>query len=358
MRATKYMSNPQYPDNCDHTALSDSTSDVGKQNLLCQLNHLDVVEVRGSDAEKFLHGQLCNDVENLTNNTLQLNGYCDPKGRLIGLFYLIKLSDNYLIVIDQSISSSVIKRLQMFVLMAQVEFEPSQLKCIGFVHNRPKKTPDLIGQASLSPCSVSTDKNGLILAMLEGDPTRVIIIGDSLKVGSAWDSLSTDCLNCNDSVWHLLNVQLGQPSLVEKTQGTFVPQMMNLDLVNGLSFNKGCYPGQEVVARMHHLGKLKRRMYGVHIHCEEQPLAGDGIYSPQTDSASTQGHAAPRGHVAPQAHTESVGKIVSAVKVGDSEYEALAVMQIKHKEDTDLYLDDGNDTYLSITKLPYKIKES
>ncbi|MBL1433471.1 MAG: folate-binding protein YgfZ [Gammaproteobacteria bacterium] len=340
------MSNEKYPDILDPITLSDSTSDIHTQNLICQLSYLNVVAIHGDDAQKFLHGQLINDVEGLADNSLQLNGYCDPKGRLLALFHLIRLGDKYLMLIDQSISKSVIKRLQMFVLMAEVEFEPSTLKCIGFVQNNTQKTPTLIKEASLASSTVCSNNNGLILALLQDKPARYILIGDSSQLGQAWNSLSKNNLNCDDTVWHLLNVRLGQPSLAGKTQGAFVPQMMNLDLINGLSFSKGCYPGQEVVARMHHLGKLKRRMYRLHIRCEEQPLAGDGIYSLNSDIN------------APQGHIESVGKIVSAVKINDDEFDALAVLQIKHKEDSNLYLDDGDDTTLSITDLPYKIKES
>lgn len=332
------MSNEQYPAILDSITLSDSTGDIRGQNLLCQLSNLKVIEISGKDAKKFLHSQLTNHVEALDKNTLQLNGYCDPKGRLIALFYLIRLADKYLILIDKSIVLNVVKRLQMFVLMAAVEFKPSELQCLGFAQQLLNNTSDLITDAALSPCSITIDNNGLILARLNGKLARHLIIGDGSQLGQIWGTLSKDNLVCNDSVWHLLDITQGQPTLAEKTQGIFVPQMMNLDLVGGLSFNKGCYPGQEVVARMHHLGKLKRRMYRLHIICEKQPLAGDGIYSTETSN------------------NESIGKIVSAVKIKDNEFAALAVLQIKHKEDNNLYLDDGADTTLSIIAMPYKIK--
>ncbi|MBL4851726.1 MAG: folate-binding protein YgfZ [Gammaproteobacteria bacterium] len=334
------MSNKQYPEILGNMALSDSTSDILQQNLLCQINNLKVIEIHGADAKKFLHGQLTNDVEALDKNTLQLNGYCDPKGRLIALFYLIRLTHKYLMIIDQSISSNVVKRLQMFVLMAEVKFEPSELQCIGFAQQVSNNTSDLITDAALSPCDASIDNNGLILARLDGELARHLIIGDNNQLGQAWSMLSKDNLICDNSVWRLLDIQQGQPTLIEKIQGAFIPQMMNLDLVGGLSFNKGCYPGQEVVARMHHLGKLKRRMYHLHIICTEQPLAGDGIYSSETNS------------------NESAGKIVSIVKTKDNEFAALAVLQIKHKENKDLYLGDDTDTALSLITMPYEIKES
>ncbi|PCH59422.1 MAG: hypothetical protein COC05_06975 [Gammaproteobacteria bacterium] len=334
------MSNEQYPTVLNDIKLSDSTEAILKKNLLCELGHLGIIEIHGEDSRQFLHGQFTNDVEALAEHSLQLNGYCDPKGRLIGLFYLIRLPDKYLMLIDQAIASNVLKRLQMFVLMAEVEFEISALHCIGFVQHNPKKTPDLIADAALKPLTVSTNDDSYLLTMLGGKTARYIAIGNDSQLVQVWNTLSKDNVACNNSVWRLLDIHLGIPSLIEKTQGAFIPQMANLDLVDGLSFSKGCYPGQEVVARMHHLGKVKRRMYRLHITCEEQPLAGDGIYNAENDS------------------NESVGKIVSAVKIGDSEFEALAILQIKHHIDKDLYLDDGDETKLELLSLPYKIKES
>ena len=337
------MSNEQYPAVLDGIELSDSTEAILKKNLLCELDHLSVIEIFGKDASQFIHGQFTNDVESLAEHSLQLNGYCDPKGRLIGLFYLIRLPDKYLMLIDRSIASNVVKRLQMFVLMAEVEFEMSTLHCIGFIQQNLKKTPSLVADAALAPLAVFAGSDSHILTMIDGlagKTPRYIAIGNDRQLGPVWNALAKDTIACDHSIWRLLDIRLGIPSLAEKTQGAFVPQMANLDLVDGLSFNKGCYPGQEVVARMHHLGKVKRRMYRLHITCEEQPLAGDGIYSAENDS------------------NESVGKIVSAAKIGDNEFEALAILQIKHKQDKDLYLDDGDDTKLEFLNLPYKVKEA
>ena len=307
-----------------------SLDNLDNKNLICHLDNLSVVEVRGNDTTQFLHGQFINDVENLVKNQIQLNGYCDPKGRLIALFYLIRFADHYLMVIENSIQDNVIKRLKMFVLMADVEFSVASKACYGFIQ-----------QGDLIPESLDIDGNSVlvakdrIIASLSTDAPRHLIIQNKKQSTDLFEN----CLVCDNSVWQLFDIKSGTPSLVEKTQGCFVPQMMNLDLINGLSFSKGCYPGQEVVARMHHLGKLKRRMTRLSIHCEEKPLPGDGIYS--TDSTNN----------------ESVGKIVSTVTVANEEHEALAVMLIKHCDDSDLYLDDGNDTKISFLKLPYSVPE-
>ncbi len=334
------MSDEQQPAVLDDITLANSTAEIQQKNLLCRLNHLSIIEVDGDDARQFLQGQLTNDVNALAEYTLQFNGYCDPKGRLIALFHLICLPDKYLMLIDHRIAENVLKRLQMYVLMAKVVFKTSALHCIGFAQQNTEKLPDLISNSGLKPCTVVTDDSGLILTRLDEKISRYLAIGDSKQLQQTWSALSKDTLACDESVWRLLDIRLGHPTLTEKTQAAFVPQMMNLDLVDGLSFNKGCYPGQEIVARMHHLGKLKRRMYRLHILCEEHPLPGDGIYSTETSS------------------NENVGKIVSAININDNEFEALAVLQIKHREDNELYLDDGTDTKLTLLSIPYKIMAS
>lgn len=332
------MNDAQYSKVADNSQLSNSCNKLQKKNLLCQLEQQAVIKVSGNDAGQFLHGQFTNDVEALAEHGVQLNGFCDPKGRLIALFYLIRMPDSYLIVVEQSIAADVVKRLQMFVLMADVEFATTDLACLGFAQQE-KPCPESLSSLALAPLA-SIESQGLIVARLDDKIARYLIIGDQEQLANAWQDIATESLACDESVWRLLDIQLGVPTIVEKTQGCFVPQMMNLDLINGLSFNKGCYPGQEVVARMHHLGKLKRRMYRLRILSEEQPLPGDGIYS--TESATS----------------ESVGKIVSAVAVDDNGFEALAVLLIKHKEDPSLYLDDGADTRITLLNLPYKIKTS
>ncbi len=308
-----------------------SLDNLDNKNLICQLDNMSVVEVRGNDATPFLHGQFINDVENLVENQIQLNGYCDPKGRLIALFYLIRLADHYLMVIENTLQDNVVKRLKMFVLMADVEFSITSKACYGFIQQEDSTHPRLAVEKN----SVASAEEGVMVASLSADTPRYLIIQEKKQPPDIYEG----CLVCDSSVWRLFDIKSGTPSLVEKTQGCFVPQMMNLDLIDGLSFSKGCYPGQEVVARMHHLGKLKRRMTRLSIHCEEKPLPGDGIYS--TDSTNN----------------ESVGKIVSTVTLADEEHEVLAVMLIKHCDDSDLYLDDGNDTKISFLKLPYAVPE-
>lgn len=328
------MSKAQHVVGTGDQALSTSLDNLDNKNLFCHLDHLSVVEIGGNDATTFLHGQFTNDVENLGENEIQLNGYCDPKGRLIALFYLIRFANHYTMLIEDSILDNVVKRLQMFVLMANVEFSTSSLACFGFVH-QDKSIPAYLNDFTSESNKVLTNE-GVIAAQLPSDSSRYLLICEPAQTDNL---IEENCLRCDSSVWRLFDIKLGIPSLLEKTQGCFVPQMMNLDLVSGLSFSKGCYPGQEVVARMHHLGKLKRRMVRLGIVCEEMPLVGDGIYS--TDSINN----------------ESVGKIISTVATANNEYDALAVLLIKHCDDPGLYLDDGTDTKITFSTLPYDIPD-
>ncbi len=325
------MSKAQQVSEPESQDLATSLSNLDDKNLICQLDHLSVIKISGKDASQFLHGQFTNDVESLTEQEFHLNGYCDPKGRLLALFYLIRFADHYQMIIASSIQENVLKRLKMYVLMADVEFAATRQTCNGLVCDK-QSISALFPDINMSTQQVVCIGDDFLTPLADGK--RYLYISQSDNANQF------ELTHCDNSVWRLLDIQYGLPTLVEKTQGCFVPQMMNLDLVNGLSFSKGCYPGQEVVARMHHLGKLKRRMIRIAIQCEETPLSGDGIYS----IGST--------------NNESVGKIVTALPTGDNQYQALAVMLIKHIGDSDLYLDDGIDTTIQFLELPYNIPDT
>jgi tRNA-modifying protein YgfZ len=145
--------------------------------------------------------------------------------------------------------------------------------------------------------------------------------------------------------WNQLNIQSGLPSVVENTVEAFVPQMLNLHLLNGINFKKGCYTGQEIVARMHYLGKLKRLMYQLKFESDKLPEAGDSLFSPQSSSG------------------QGAGKIVLASQLANSESTnkeiiALAVLEISSVENDAIYLDKDCTIKATIVDLPYSLNDS
>lgn len=201
-----------------------------------------VVKFSGEDCLSFLQGQLSNDIEQL-NDCWQFSGYCNPKGRLLAIFRLWKHKNSVYAVVDASIMEAVIKRLQMYVMRSKVVIEVlADAQCLAIID------PEL----KLSRFSVELTET---THKLNYDGNQLIIeLNASEKFCSTSEQGQT-------LTWSESNILAGLPSISNTSYEMFVPQMVNLDLIGGVSFKKGCYTGQEIVARMHYLGKLKQRMF-------------------------------------------------------------------------------------------------
>jgi len=182
--------------------------------------------------------------------------------------------------------------------------------------------------------AVCQDEQQLIVRVPGIHPSFEIFT-DVDKARELWTRLNVRSAPIGAEAWQLLGIQAGIPMIYPRTSEAFVPQMVNLQLVDGVSFKKGCYPGQEIVARMQYLGKLKRRMYRVKIATDSAPQPGDDIYS-RSDAS------------------QSAGKLVSAAAHPDGGYAALAVLQISSTHgEPDLHLATAEGPPLTLEHLPY-----
>lgn len=208
------------------------------------LDHLGVIRASGVDARSFLHAQLTQDVEKLSDNETRLAGYCSAKGRLYAIFQIFAVGETVYLITQRELIEPVVKRLRMFVLRAKVVLEDisNELQIQGVVSKTALTTNQMVAadrafRLGILPAyidGVAYPRELRLAATLEGDVSR--------------------------AVWDWLEVKAAQPHIECATYEAFVPQMVNLDRIGGVNFKKGCYPGQEVVARSHYLGKLKRRM--------------------------------------------------------------------------------------------------
>ncbi len=234
-------------------------------------DHLSVVECAGADAADFLHGQLSNDITGLDAGGCALSAYLNPKGRILGLVRCIRTSDQrFLLLLAGGLAEPVTARLRMFVMRAKVVFTPrADLAVFGLT------------RAAAAALGVPVPDSGSSV-QIEGDsllaapgPTaeRLLLITPH---GAGWlrERLDGEVGPGND--WIAAQAADGVPEVFTETSETFLPQAINLDLVGGVSFRKGCYPGQEIVARLRYLGKLKQRMVGFTADCPV-PAAGSAI---------------------------------------------------------------------------------
>ncbi len=311
-------------------------------DIVCDLSHLSLIRASGDDCSTFLQGQFSNDVREVNDNHHQLSSYSSPKGRMLSLFRLFQRDESYYLSLPQSLLESTLKRLRMFVLMSKVSLEDVSEDLVRFGVSGP--SADRLLREILGAVPIETDESltqdEITMLRVPGPHPRFELHGPFATMQNLWQSLIQHSSRVGADGWDLLDVQAGLPSVYPETAEAFVPQMVNLQLVNGVSFKKGCYTGQEIVARMQYLGKLKRRMYRAHADTATRPTPGDELTSP--NSASGQG----------------AGKVVKAAPSPNGGYEMLCVIEIVAADSGEIALADGASTKVTLLPLPYGYDQS
>ncbi len=230
---------------------------AAKGDMLADLSSLTVLRVSGEDSESFLQSQLTNDIKKLDLNRSQLSAYCTPKGRILALFLIFKRDDGFYLLADTQLVEAVSKKLRMYVMRAKViidllsDWVVIGLSGDGAYHNL-KNSFESISQKN----NTVSSKKYLSAIYISGKTPRYIIAGEIESIIQLWDKLSDACSLTGHHAWSWLDIQAGLPAISTENSEAFVPQMTNLELIDGINFKKGCYPGQEIVARMQYLGKL------------------------------------------------------------------------------------------------------
>jgi len=249
--------------------------------MLIHLKNRALLKFSGTENETFLQAQLSNDINKLDNSSVQLNAYCQHQGKILALFWVIRAGDDFLLSLPLDLLDSIQARLQMYVLMADVKITDvtEQYLQIG-----------LIGKSQKDSLTIN-ERLSLILA----DPKKL----------SKFDFTSQD-------YWDKACIDSFLPEVNIASTETYIPQMLNLDINEfGVNFSKGCYPGQEIVARLHYLGKAKRRLFAFK---SDSPLSiGDNLYCAESKSAKAS------------------GSVVSQVKFG-ADFYCLATLEVENKD--------------------------
>lgn len=243
------------------------------------------LEISGADARTFLHNQFTSDVKSLQVGQAQLSAWCTAKGRMIANFILYPVSDDvFHLLLPLELLPGFIKRLQMYVLRSRVKLTSLSVA---------QDAADAQGQLGLSganaadaltalnlpvpktPLSVATLNETSIIRLPDG---RFILFAPQKSLRDFREQLSTQIQPASQAVWEWLDIQAALPWITRATSEAFVPQMMDFEKMGGVSFTKGCYPGQEIVARSQYLGQVKRHLYRL---ASQQPLmSGEDLHSP------------------------------------------------------------------------------
>jgi tRNA-modifying protein YgfZ len=257
--------------------------------MFFHLKNRSLLRVSGADAEAFLQGQLGNDISKLDTLSVQLNAYCQHQGKILALFWVTKNEDSFFLSFPSDLLEVIKPRLQMFVIMSDVSIEDVtkdyiQVGSIGSTHQKALVINDKLSL-------IITDKQDINQFNLE--PT------------GHWD------MACVDS---------SLPEIFSITSEKLVPQMLNLDIDEiGVNFSKGCYPGQEVVARLHYLGSAKRRLFAFELDSDIN--VGDSLYCASSKSAKARG-----------ARYKSSGIVIFRIKY-NSKFYCLATLEVELKDE-------------------------
>jgi hypothetical protein len=257
------------------------------------LPELGVIAASGPDAVSFLQAQLTNDVAHLAADQMQLNGYCTAKGRLLATFHQWRHGDDVMLRLPREILPSVLKRLSMFVLRAKVRLtDASDAWSTSGLLGAGQRALEAGASLSTTPWT-GTTIGEVRLDRVPGGPAAPDRWLMTAPAGAALPPWCAGLEPGPSSLWWWSEVEAGVPTVFAATQEKFVPQMINFEVLGGVNFRKGCYPGQEVVARSQYIGKLKRRMQRAHAAPDDVPLAADVYRSAEEQPLGTVVLAAP-----------------------------------------------------------------
>ncbi|AFL72814.1 YgfZ/GcvT domain-containing protein [Thiocystis violascens] len=312
-----------------------------RDSRLFDLSHLGLIAVRGADADAFLQGQLTNDIREVSATHTQFSGYCSQKGRLLASFRVMRIADALYLQTPAERLPDALKRLRIFILRSKVTLEDASDDLIRIGIASARLADLLAGQGLILPerDNACVSNETLSVIRLPGAIPRCEILGPFPAIGQLWDGLANQAPPANRLDWTRLDIQAGIPNVYNRTAEVFIPQMINLQLIDGVSFHKGCYTGQEVVARMQHLGKLKRRMYLAEVDAPAPPQPGEELHA----SSSTSQQAA--------------GWVVDAAPLDAGRHALLAVVEVSAAEGGEVRLGDQGPV-LSLQAPPYGFPES
>lgn len=241
-----------------------------------------LIKVSGEDAFEFLQGQFSNDLKEVTDTQAQLTAYCDPQGKVLALITLCKVQNTFYLSFDASLLETILKRLNMFKMRSKVDIKSvgDELIQIGYAG----EFADLDLQRLLSSkikdiydvATLKHEQATEVVALKKPGPYhRYEMFGPLEQIKVVWNLLKGYAEATNNADWRLLNIVSGQPEVTQATANEFVAQFLNLEKLKAISFKKGCFPGQEIIARMHYRGKATKRMMRLHLQSPLNLTAGN-----------------------------------------------------------------------------------
>jgi tRNA-modifying protein YgfZ len=307
--------------------------------VLCDLGQFGTLKVAGEEAQKFLQNLLSNDINAVNAGTAQLSSFNSPKGRMLATFLIWQSNADYFLQLPRSLTAPMHKKLAMYVMRSKVKVSDvsDEVIALGISGNHAAELLKRhLGAMPQQDWAVTQHDHGCVIRIAAD---RFQISTGTQHARALWDKLAASAKPAGSGCWDWLNIRAGIPVVTPATQEQFVLQMANLDALGGVSFKKGCYPGQEIVARTHYLGKQKRRMFPAHIESENIPKAGDELFSAEMTG-------------------QACGMVMNASPAPGGGFDLLAVLQISSRETQHVHLLSADGAALDFLPLPYPLPSS
>jgi len=277
-----------------------------QQTVVAPLTHLSLIEASGEDTKAFLHSQFTSDINHLAENQAQHAGWCSAKGRMQASFLVWRRGENFQLALAADLQEATQKRLQMFVLRAKVKLNNLTDDMILLGLSGPQAEETLSSSGLTCPSEVMMSAQCGDNSVIRLDMQRFIVTVPAPAAADLWQKLSIKARPVGVPAWRWLDIQAGYPLVTLATKEEFVPQMADFEKIGAVSFHKGCYPGQEVVARTQYLGKVKRHLY--RLSSTQALKAGEDLHSPDNPD-------------------QACGMVMTAAPSPRGGFEALAVVQ-------------------------------
>ncbi len=308
--------------------------------VMSPLSKHSVIMIGGKDAADFLHAQFTTEIADCDHPAHRFSAYCSPAGRVLATLHIVPVADGFLLHVPNAVAELLESRLRMYMLRADVTIDATNDTWLSLGLSAPNlsgliepvlgSSPDAIGSVLSRP-----PQYGLYI---RGPQPRMIVVAPAECMIELWAALQTEFRAISSGAWRWLDIAAGVPHLDAATSDRFTAQGLNLDLIDAIDFSKGCYPGQEIIARVHYRGRTKHRLFRLRVDTGRVPAPGDFVYDPKRPD-------------------QTGGYVLNAARAPDGGTELLAVLRIADWRNGNLRLEAITGPVLEPLSLPYLIPE-
>lgn len=336
------------------SSLEEEAQNCLDKTLICDLSHLDLLSVQGDEAEIFLQGQLSCDLSKVTAESLQLGSYCTPKGRMVNSFRALNIDNIYYLLMEPDLFEPSQSALSKYIIFSKAEIKNARNDFITLGLAGPE-AEQLLAQVCPVPTQINsvTQQGQIICARIAGagpasetkPHSRFILFCQGDAAYTLWQQFAERAIPVGQNAWHLLDILAGYGQVEKTSVEQFLPHNLNYQSIDAVSFTKGCFTGQEVVARMHYRGQLKSRLFLAETELVELPKPGASLFV--KDEGGFKHHA------------ELVNIAISGKDGQRYRCQMLALLPVSNPEKTPLFLTNTGDEEqalpIKILDLPYEI---